>query len=150
MATTVGDVMSAPYPGVARDDTVVAVAVRLRDSGFGAVPVCGTGGEFLGLVTATDIIDRCVADGCDPRLVAAESLLPGPQPFVGPTDRLDTGVLSDLLAQPLPILPVVQEGRLVGILTVDDIAGHLVDESEEDGGYQPFPWGGAAEWPTSR
>jgi CBS domain-containing protein len=80
MTSTVRDVMSASLPSVRDDDPVVAVARRLRAHRAAAVPVCDADGGFLGMLTAADVIDRCVADGQDPRVMRAGSLLDGPGP----------------------------------------------------------------------
>jgi len=134
MATTVRDVMRAPLPGVESTDPVVAAARRLRAHAVPAVPVCGTAGEFLGMLTAADIIDRCVADGRDPRTMTCGSLIEGSPVVVTPDEEFGSRVLGLVLAQPFPMLPVVAaNGRLIGMLTVDDIAGHLLegDRAEE-------------------
>ena len=134
MATTVRDVMRAPLPGVESTDPVVAAARRLRAHAVPAVPVCGTAGEFLGMLTSADIIDRCVADGRDPRTMTCGSLIEGSPVVVTPDEEFGSRVLGLVLAQPFPMLPVVAaNGRLIGMLTVDDIAGHLLegDHAEE-------------------
>jgi len=134
MATTVRDVMRAPLPGVESTDPVVAAARRLRAHALPAVPVCGTAGEFLGMLTSADIIDRCVADGRDPRTMTCGSLIEGSPVVVTPDEEFGSRVLGLVLAQPFPMLPVVAaNGRLIGMLTVDDIAGHLLegDHAEE-------------------
>jgi CBS domain-containing protein len=148
MATTVRDVMRAPLPGVESTDPVVAAARRLRAHAVAAVPVCAAGGEFLGMLTSADIIDRCVADGQDPRTMQCGSLIEGTPVVVAPDEEFGSRVLGLVLAQPVPLLPVVAaDGRLVGMLTVDDIAGHLLegdqaDESsfEPDDRLQPDEW----------
>ena len=148
MATTVRDVMRAPLPGVESTDPVVAAARRLRAHAVAAVPVCGAGGEFLGMLTSADIIDRCVADGQDPRTMQCGSLIEGTPVVVAPDEEFGSRVLGLVLAQPVPLLPVVAaDGRLIGMLTVDDIAGHLlegdhadVSSFEPDDRLQPDEW----------
>jgi CBS domain-containing protein len=133
MATTVRDVMRAPLPGVESTDPVVAAARRLRAHAAVAVPVCGPNGEFLGMLTSADIIDRCVADGRDPRTMQCGSLIAGTPVVVAPDEEFGSRVLGLVLAQPIPMLPVVTVGgRLVGMLTVDDIAGHLLEGDPAD------------------
>ena len=106
MATTVRDVMRAPLPGVESTDPVVAAARRLRAHAVAAVPVCGAGGEFLGMLTSADIIDRCVADGRDPRTMQCGSLIEGtPAGVVAPDEEFGSQVLGLVLAQPVPLLP---------------------------------------------
>jgi Mg/Co/Ni transporter MgtE len=75
-------------------------------------------------------------------------LIEGTPVVVAPDEEFGSRVLGLVLAQPVPLLPVVAaDGRLVGMLTVDDIAGHLLegdqaDESsfEPDDRLQPDEW----------
>lgn len=136
MATTVRDVMRDPLPSVESTDPVVAAARRLRAHAVAAVPVRGAGGEFLGMLTSADIIDRCVADGQDPRTMQCGALIEGTPVVVGPDEEFGSKVLGLVLAEPVPLLPVVAaDGRLVGMLTVDDIAGHLLEGDHADSNF---------------
>jgi CBS domain-containing protein len=146
MTSTVRDVMSEPLPSVRDDDPVVAVARRLRAHRAAAVPVCDADGGFLGMLTATDVIDRCVADGQNPRVMRAGSMLDGPGPVLDPDQEPDAALLNLILNQRLPMLPVVHDGRLVGTLTLDDFAGHLVDAQDNTTG--EFMIGDTSWWPT--
>lgn len=139
MTTTVRDVMRAPLPGVDGSEPVMAAARRLRAHALAAVPVHGVGGEFLGMLTAADIIDRCVADGQDPRAMLCWSLIDGAPVFVTPEEVFGSRILGVMLAQPFPMLPVVgAEGRLIGMLTVDDVAGYLLEaEHVDDTSFEP-------------
>ena len=102
MATTVRDVMRAPCPASRAPIPSVAAARRLRAHAVPAVPVCGADGEFLGMLTSADIIDRCVADGRDPRTMQCGSLIEG-SPVVGHAGR---GVrLPGARARPRPTVP---------------------------------------------
>jgi CBS domain-containing protein len=132
MSTTVWDVMSAPPRAVHGADSVVAAARRLRGEAVAWVPVCGAAGEFLGALTAADIIDRCVAAGRDPRTTPVRSVLHGFGSVLHPADVLGSAVLNLILAEPLPSVPVLQDGRLVGILTVDAFAGFLLGSIDDD------------------
>ena len=132
MTTTVRELMGPPSPSVHHDDSVVTAARRLRAHAATAVPVRGHLGEYVGMLTAKDIIDRCVADGQDPRTTSAGSLVMSPGPVVHPDDDAGSTVLDLLLGQPVPVLPVVEEGQLVGLITLDAIAAHLVDTIVDD------------------
>lgn len=133
MTTWVRDVMRAAPPGVSSTEPVVAAARRLRAHAVAAVPICGADGEFLGMLTSADIIDRCVADGQDPRAMTTGALLDGVAVAVSPDEVFGSRVLGLVLAQPIPMLPVVAaNGRLIGMLTVDDVAGYLLEGERVD------------------
>ena len=132
MSTTVRELMGPPSPSVHHEESVVTAARRLRAHATAAVPVCGDLGVYVGMLTTKDIIDRCVADGQDPRTTTAGSLILSPGPVVHPDDDAGSTVLDLLLAQPVPMLPVVDDGQLVGVITLDAIAEHLVDTIVDD------------------
>jgi CBS domain-containing protein len=72
MPSTVRDVVSASLPSVlervgGRGGPPVARIARRRCQ-------CDVDGGFLGMLTAADVIDRCVADVQDPRVMRAGSL----------------------------------------------------------------------------
>src|SRR3954465_9689220 len=70
----------------------------------------GVTGEFLGMLTAADIIGRCVAVGRDPRTTPVRSVVQGFGSLLHPADVLGSAVLNVILAGPLPPVPVVQAG----------------------------------------
>jgi len=132
---TVRQLMTDAPQSVTDMDGVVLVARRMRALGLTAVPVCSVQGEFLGMLSDRDIIERCVADCQDPRVVSAGSLLSGPQPVIEPSLMADATVLALILAQPSAELPVVEKGRLIGVLTIADIAASLIDDEAADDAY---------------
>ena len=116
--------MMTPAPAGIRDrDTVSAAARRLRDLGADALPVCRGSGEFLGMWSRRDIVDRCVAVGLDPMVVRVGSLVHGDDVWIDPEHPADDTVLA------VPFLhadglPVVRDGRLVGMVGLVDVAAH--------------------------
>src|SRR5690349_1277596 len=139
--------MSAPLRGVQVSDPVIAAARRFRYQGD-ALPVCSATGEFVGMLTPEDIVTGCVAAGRDPRGTPVGSLLHGPWPVLDASQILGPEVLTALLAQRLPFLPVLRNGKLVGLLTMDALAGHLLDSIDDtetndtdldDDGWWPLP-----------
>ena len=141
MATRVRDVMSPPPPVVLGSEPVMIAAQQLRAQRAAAVPIRGDNNRFLGMLTTADIINRCVADGLDTRVTTTASLLTGCGTVLSPGDVLDSEVLSQLLAQGFSSLPVLDSGgTLVGLLTVDDVAGYLLTiPNDEATGAWPEP-----------
>ena len=91
------------------------------------MPIRGDDNRFLGMLTTADIINRCVAGGQDTRVTTTASLLTGCGTVLSPGDALDSAVVSQLLAQDVSSLPVLGNGgTLVGVLTLDDVAGYLL------------------------
>lgn len=129
-AQTVGQLMTPAPDGIGEFMSVVAVARRMRALGIASVPICADDNRFLGMVSHRDIVEQCVADGQSPSAVAAGSLLGDPQPTVSPGRKADRTVLALILSQQLGELPVVEDGRLVGLITVADMAAPLFDDTD--------------------
>jgi hypothetical protein len=55
-------------------------------------------------------------------------------------------MLGLIVNQRLPMLPVVHNGRLIGTLTLDDVAGHLVDPARDEA-MGEFMVGDTSWWP---
>jgi CBS domain-containing protein len=127
---TVGQLMSPAPDGVGEFMSVVAVARRMRALGIVSVPICADDKRFLGMVSHRDIVEQCVADGQRPSAVAAGSLLGDPQPTVSPGRIADRTVLALILSQQLGEIPVVEDGRLVGLISVADMAAQLFDDTD--------------------
>lgn len=124
--------MGPPFPSVHHAESVVAAARRLRAHAVPTVPVQGDNGELLGMLSARAIIDRCVADARDPRTTQVGSLISSPGPAVCPDDEAGYTVLNLILGLTEPVLPVVKAGQLVGLITLNALADHLVDTIDDD------------------
>ncbi len=112
-------------------DSVVLAARRMRALGVSSVPVNGAANGFLGMVFERDIVEHCVAAAVDPREMPVGALLRGPQATIAADRMADATVLSLVLRQPLGMLPVVDAGELVGIITLAGIAAHLIDDHDD-------------------
>ena len=104
----------------------------MRAAGISAVPVTDERARFLGMLSDRDIIENSVAAGQDPNAVTAGSLVRPGQPSVDPGRVADQTLLAMVVAQPQPELPVVEDGSLVGMLTVADLAVPLMEQFDDD------------------
>jgi signal-transduction protein with cAMP-binding, CBS, and nucleotidyltransferase domain len=111
------------------DTTLEEIAVMMRDLDTGAIPVVEHG-ELLGIVTDRDIVVRCLAEGKDPTEVTVDEVISEELETVEPDDDIEEA--SRLMAQKqIRRLPVCEDGRLVGVISLGDIA---VKHSEEIAG----------------
>ena len=99
-----------------------ALAARLLSRhNVGALPVCGGDRRLRGMVTDRDIVLRCVAAEEDPAQTLVRDIMTRGCASVSPHD--DCRSATRLMAQQqIRRLPVVEEGKLVGILTLADLA----------------------------
>ena len=123
-----------------KSDSVVLAARKMRALGVSSVPVACRNAGFLGMVFERDIVEHCVAAAEDPREMQVGALLRSPQEWVSGDRVADASVLGLVLQQPLGVLPVVDAGILVGVLTLAGIAGHLIDDTDLEAAMGQLTW----------
>lgn len=120
MTQKVRDVMTTD-PMTCSASTSVADAARLmRDRDIGDVLI-GDGGQLRGIITDRDIVVRCVAEGRDCALVNISDVCSGELVTVTPDTDLDIAV-QRMREMAVRRLPVVEDGRPVGIVSIGDLA----------------------------
>jgi CBS domain-containing protein len=110
-------------------ETTLAEAARLMwNNGSEPLPVC-EGDWLLGMVTYRDITVRATAEGLDPdsTLVCQLMVLEVICCFEGDDVGQAAAIMQRAQLQRLPV--VNREGRLVGVVSLGDIARQTGDES---------------------
>jgi CBS domain-containing protein len=138
MAKLVQDVMTPGVQTVRPTNSAAEAARFMRDTDVGALPVLDSGGKPIGVVTDRDLAIRVVAEGKDPNVTPVEDVFSGDLVAVAPGRTLDEArqIMEEYKVRRLP---VVAEGRLVGILAQADLAleesrgqtGELLEEISE-------------------
>ncbi|MCK2219457.1 CBS domain-containing protein [Actinomadura sp. ATCC 31491] len=118
----VKDVMSAPVVAVPPASTVRDVAKHMDYSGVGCVLVTD-GQSALGVVTDRDLVLRALAPGLPADTPVAEVMTPAPV-TARPGDELDLA-FEVFRRNAFRRLPVVEDGQVIGMLTLDDLLLHL-------------------------
>jgi CBS domain-containing protein len=134
MGKRVRDVMT-PGPETIQADRPAAEAAKLmKEADAGMIPVVNNG-NILGTVTDRDIVVRLVAEGRDPQSTPVYEIASTEIVTIEPDRDLDEAL--ELMAKhKVRRLPVVENGRLVGVLAQADVAregdekevGHTVEE----------------------
>ena len=122
--TTARDVMHPGAECVDEDETLTEAAVRMRDLDVGALPICGADDRLHGIITDRDITVRCVADGFDPETMTAGELARAALVWVDIGDSEDE-VIRVMTESGVRRVPVLEESRLVGMISEADLAIHL-------------------------
>lgn len=117
----VRDVMTAKPIHIHKDETVAVAARTLTHYNIGAVPVCGADGRLCGMVTDRDMVTRCLAAGKDPEKTRVSDVMTGGVITAGP-DMKATEAAGIMGARQIRRLPVVENGRLCGIVSLADLA----------------------------
>ena len=112
------EVMTPNPRTVTPDDTIQSAACIMRDEDTGAVPVVDNG-RPIGIVTDRDIVVRAVAEGELNRPV--RDIVSGDVVTVPPD--MSTREAAELMSEhQVRRLPVVENERLVGIVSIGDLA----------------------------
>ncbi|WP_328875785.1 CBS domain-containing protein [Streptomyces sp. NBC_00287] len=121
MAQHVRDIMTGVLLTVEPQASVAAVARIMRDQDLGAVLVTD-GDRLRGLVTDRDLVVRSLAQGEDPeQTTVAGACSDDALVTVGPDDEVGTAVRL-MREHAVRRIPVIEEGRPVGILSLGDLA----------------------------
>lgn len=111
------DIMVKNVVAVPPSTPIIEVAQRMSRSGMGVICICHNG-KFRGVITERDLVAGTVASARNPKREHASSLVNNHYPMISPGAELleAAKVMVDSAAQ---VLPVVQNGRLLGLLTLD-------------------------------
>jgi CBS domain-containing protein len=104
----------------------------MRDKDVGIVPViAGTDGEMrlIGVVTDRDIVMRHVAEGHGPDCKVEEAMSRQDLVVARPDDDVDN-VMRQMSDRQVRRVPVVENGRLVGIISQADLAVDYSNDSD--------------------
>jgi CBS domain-containing protein len=117
----VGDVMTRDPRTVSLGDSLAGAARIMKEEDVGSLPVVDADGRLVGILTDRDIVVRVVAEAVDAQ--AAK---------VGDAASRDlvTASAQDDLVEALEVmarhrvrrLPIVDDGRLVGVIAQADVA----------------------------
>jgi CBS domain-containing protein len=106
---------------VAPEDSAYTAARLLDRHNIGSVPVCATDGALRGIVTDRDIVTRCTAAERAPAATLVREIMSKSVLCVSPQD--DAREAARKMAEhQVRRLPVVENNRLVGMLSLGDIS----------------------------
>jgi CBS domain-containing protein len=127
MARTVEEIMTHDPRTVDAGDTVVDAARQMRDGDVGDVIVTRDG-QVNGIVTDRDIAIRAVAEARDPQSTPVSEVCTSDVTALEPRQSIDEAVQT-MRQHDIRRLPVVDNGRPVGIVSLGDLAVERDPES---------------------
>ncbi|NCB50349.1 MAG: CBS domain-containing protein [Clostridia bacterium] len=119
----VNDIMSDRVVTVNQDEPVITAARLFKRYNLGALPVCDDGGRLRGMLTDRDVVLRCTASGLDPKNVIIRDIMTQGVITISPDSDVDAAA-KQMSGDQVRRLPVVTDGRLVGMLSLCDMARH--------------------------
>ena len=118
----VQELMTRPAVRIRADEPVTVAARTLTHYNIGAMPVCGSDGRLCGVITDRDIVTRCLAGGKDPLKTSVRDIMTHQLHTASP--NMDHSAAAHLMgSQQIRRLPVIENGKLCGMLSLGDIAG---------------------------
>jgi CBS domain-containing protein len=120
MTRTVEEIMTTNPRTVNVDDTVLEAAQVMRDSDIGDVVVVEDG-QVTGIVTDRDIVVRAAAEGRDADSTTVGDVATTGIQAIDPEASVDDA-LRTMREHDIRRLPVVKNGRPVGIISLGDLA----------------------------
>ncbi|WP_285730485.1 CBS domain-containing protein [Nocardiopsis sp. ATB16-24] len=127
MVRSIDEVMSSPVRTVSPDTSLHEAAEIMRDADVGDVVVTRDN-RIMGILTDRDIVVRCVAEGGDPREHTAEEVCSSEVATIPPQSGIRDAV-DMMRTNALRRLPVVDGDRVVGMVTMGDLAQAIDDKS---------------------
>jgi CBS domain-containing protein len=121
MKMKVKDLMTSQPQVVRPEDTASEAATLMKQEDCGAIPVVSKEGKLVGIVTDRDIVIRAVAAGKDPRSTPVSAIMTADPVTLSP-DADDDDAEQLMAERQVRRLPVVEDGRLVGILVTAQLA----------------------------
>jgi len=120
MGKKIRDLMTTDLVALDDEMTVTDAARFMREEDVGDVLVLH-GGKLAGIVTDRDIVVRCIANGGDPESTPLERVCSNDVVTRDPDEDADEAVR---LMQGLAVrrIPVLEDGLLVGIVSLGDLA----------------------------
>ncbi|MFF1697349.1 CBS domain-containing protein [Streptomyces sp. NPDC058257] len=125
--TTAGDIMHRGAQWIPAHETLDRAAQLMRQLDVGALPISDGNERLCGILTDRDIVVGCVAMGHDPSRVTAGDMAKGTPRWIDAGAGVDE-VLKEMKGSQIRRLPVIENKRLVGMISEADLATHLTDD----------------------
>jgi CBS domain-containing protein len=112
---------------VAPGQTIASVASVLTANRIGAAPVINDEGRLVGIISERDIVRGLSENGAPTLAFSAERLMTREVTTCSPEDPL-VDLMGVMTNQRIRHLPVVENGVLLGIVSIGDVVKQRLDE----------------------
>ena len=108
-------------------DSVHTAVRRLADERIGAVVVEDQWMRHIGIFSERDFVNAIAKYGAEALTFTVERLMSAPVVTCRATDRVETAMAAMTMAK-IRHLPVLEDGQLIGIVSIGDLVKHRLDE----------------------
>jgi len=126
------EVMTKDVSAVTPEDSIIQAAKIMQERNVGCIPVCDNSQQVKGILTDRDIVIRVVAEGGNPNQLNVSHVMSTGLTLGRPD--MDAEEAAQIMAQhQIRRLPVVENNRLIGIVSIGDLATNkiYVDEAAQ-------------------
>lgn len=124
---TARDLMTSPAECLEPTETLVDAARKLAQHDIGSMPVVD-GDQLVGILTDRDIVVEAVAKGRDPNQTKVADIATSKVVTVAVNDSAES-VAKVLAEGQIRRVPVVEAGKVVGVIAQADVATELDDST---------------------
>lgn len=112
------------------DEPVLEAIELMAERGIGALLVM-RGEELLGILSERDYARKVIIKGRSSAETAVWEIMSAPVTTVGPGDSVNTCMML-MTEHKFRHLPVVDGGRVVGVLSIGDLVKSVIEEQERE------------------
>lgn len=116
---------------VGPETPMAAVIETLASKRIGAVLVLGGAGSVAGVISERDIVRALASHGAEALSMPASTFMTAEVISAGPSDSIES-VMETMTHGRFRHLPVLEDGRLVGIVSIGDVVKRRIDDAEHE------------------
>ena len=131
--TLVRDLMSqkgGDIYSIGPEEPVLAAIQVMADKHIGALPVMRDN-ELIGIVSERDYARKVILKGRSSAETAVWEIMSSPVRTVAPGDSINTCMML-MTEKHIRHLPVVENGRVVGMLSIGDLVKAVIEEQQRE------------------
>lgn len=118
----VEQVMTSQTACLSSSNTIFDAAMAMQKHNVGFMPVCDND-KLVGVITDRDMVTRGIANGKDPNSTSVNEIMTQEIHRVSPETNMST--VEDIMSEhKIRRLPVTQDDKVVGVISIGDIATH--------------------------
>ncbi|MDH4258808.1 MAG: CBS domain-containing protein [Gammaproteobacteria bacterium] len=112
------------------EDPVLTAIQLMADHFVGALPVL-SGGQLVGIVSERDYARKVVLMGRNSKETTVATIMSAPVIQVGPQNSVGD-CMKLMTDKRIRHLPVVEEGKLIGVISIGDCVKTVIDEQRHE------------------
>jgi len=117
--------MQTRMVAVTRQYSARDLSILIHSGTYSGVPVIEPGNRLVGMVSEFDVL-KALVKGQDLTTLKAEDIMTSQPVTVEETATAEI-VIAQMIAHQIIRIPVVRDGRLIGMISRTDLMNHLID-----------------------